>query len=120
MTPLAWVAAGGVLASLLAFGGGVSVGMGLGEDREFAKRAREDSIVQATRDAGQQAAAAEIARNKPRNLTINQKTEREIQLRTEYRDCHHSPDGVRLINEALTGRAEPAGAGQLPGAGATQ
>lgn len=119
MTPIVWVAGAGVLASLLAFGGGAAVGMGIGEDREFAKRAREDAIVTKVSDAAQVAAAAAIAKNRPRNVTIRQETEREIQTRTEYRDCRHGPNGVRLVNEALTGRAEPAGGVQLPGTGAT-
>jgi len=117
MSPLAWVAAGGVAASLLAFGGGVSVGMGMGEDREFAKRAREDSIVDKTREAGQQAAAAVIAANRPRNVTIRQETEREIQTRTVYADCRHSPEQLQRINDALIGRPVGIGGGQLPGGG---
>ena len=115
MTSIVWVAAGGVLASVLAFGGGTAFGIGLGEDREFAKRAREDTIVANVSQAAQVAAAAAIAKNRPRNVTIRQETEREIQTRTEYRDCRHGPDGVQLVNEALTGRAEPTGAVQLPG-----
>ena len=120
MTPIAWVAAGGVLASLLAFGGGTAVGIGLGEDKEYAKRAREESIVAKVGEAAQVGAALAIAKNRPRNVTIRQEIEREIQTRTLYRDCRHAPDGVRLINEALTGRADTADAGQLPGADATR
>jgi hypothetical protein len=104
----------GLLGCALAFGAGVGYGTGVGEDREYAKRAREDRIVADTRAAAQQAAAEEIARIKQRNVTLRQETEREIQTRVEYRDCTH-PDGVlRNINEALTGRRDPAGTGGVP------
>lgn len=109
----------GLLGVALAFAAGTWYGTGLGEDREYAKRAREESIIQKAGEAAQSAAAGEIAKIKPRNVTIRQELEREIQTRVEYRDCRHGPDGVRLINEALTGRAEPAGGGKLPGTDAT-
>lgn len=110
MTPLQIL-----LGLTLSFAGGTWYGMGLGEDREFAKRAREDAIVSKVGEAAQLAAAGEIAKIKPRNITIRQELDREIQTRVEYRDCRHGPDGLRLINEALTGRAESAGDRQLPG-----
>lgn len=121
MTPIVWVAAGGVLASALAFGGGVSVGMGIGEDREYAKRSREDDLVAGVSKAAQDAAAAAIGKIKPRNVTIRQETQREIETRTEYRTCAHTPEQLQRINEALTGVGPVApGASQLPGVGAPQ
>jgi hypothetical protein len=108
----------GLLGMALAFAGGTWYGTGLGEDREFAKRAREDAIVTKAGEAAQLAAAGEIAKIKPRNVTIRQELQREIETLTVYRDCRHGPDGLRLINEALTGRPQPAGGGKLPGAGA--
>ena len=110
----------GVVGVLLAFAGGTFYGMGLGEDREFAKRAREDAIVSQVREAAQSAAAQEIAKIKPRNVTIRQEMQREIETRTIYRDCRHSADGLRVINEALTGRSQPAGDGKLPGTDAAK
>ncbi|QHI99376.1 hypothetical protein GT347_16150 [Xylophilus rhododendri] len=107
-----------LLGMALAFAAGTWYGTGLGEDREYAKRAREDAIVDKAGQAAQLAAAKAIAANKPRNVTIRQETEREIQTRTVYADCRHSPDQMQRLNEALTGRAEPAGVSQLPGLGA--
>ncbi|GKS97320.1 hypothetical protein [Acidovorax sp. SUPP2825] len=104
-----------LLGMTLAFASGTWYGTGLGEDREFAKRSREDAIVTQVRDAAQLAAAGEIAKIKPRNITIRQELDREIQTRVEYRDCRHGADGLRLINEALTSRAEPARGSQLSG-----
>lgn len=116
MTPIVWVAVGGVVASGLAFGAGMSVG----EDREYAKRAREDAIVAGVADTAQKEAAAAIAKIRPRNVTIRQESEREIQTRVEYRTCVHSAEQLQRINEAITGRPELAGAGKLPGPGPAQ
>lgn len=110
----------GVVGVLLAFAGGTFYGMGLGEDREFAKRAREDAIVTQVREAAQSAAAQEIAKIKPRNVTIKQELQREVQNHHFYRDCRHSADGLRVINEALTGRPQPASDGKLPGTDAAK
>lgn len=106
-----------LLGMALSFAGGTWYGTGIGEDREYAKRSREDAIVAKAGEAAQLATAAEIAKIKPRNVTIRQELDREIQTRVEYRDCRHSPDGLRLINEAITGRAESAVGGQLSGGG---
>ncbi len=94
--------------------GGTWYGTGLGEDKEYAKRAREDRIVQQAGEAAQSAAASVIAANKPVNQTIVQKVQREIQTNTVYADCRHSPDGLRLVNQAITGRAQPVSGVQLP------
>jgi hypothetical protein len=115
VTAILWVGAAGALASLLAFGGGTVLGMGLGQDREFAKRAREESIVAKVSEQAQQGAANAIAALKPVNKTIVQKTQREITENVVYRDCRVPADGMRLANEAITGqRPQPAGDKQLP------
>lgn len=103
-----------LLAIVLAFAGGTWYGTGLGEDREYAKRAREDAIVQGVKDAAAIGAAQAIAKNKPRNVTIRQEAEREIRTEIQYRDCVNTPDQLRNINEALTGKQEPAGDRKLP------
>jgi hypothetical protein len=96
---------------------GTWYGTGLGEDKEYAKRAREDSLVQKVGEAAQNGAANAIAANRPRNITIKQETEREIQTNTVYADCRATPNGVRLVNEALTGvRPDAAGDSKLPSA----
>lgn len=107
-----------LLGMALAFAAGTWYGTGIGEDREFAKRAREDQLLARAGEAAQQSAAQAIAAIKPRNVTIRQETEREIQTRTVYADCRHSPEQLQRLNEALTGRAIGAGGGELPGAGA--
>lgn len=109
-----YTALAGLLATVLAFGAGTWYGIGLGEDKEFAKRAREDAIVQKVQDAANVSAAEAIAKIKPQNVTIRQEVEREIRTNTVYRDCRNTPDGMRGINEAITGKKEPAGDRKLP------
>jgi len=106
----------------LVIGWGASVagagwyGMGLGEDRIIAKQASDDKIRQETREAAQQGAADAIAKLKPVNTTIVQKTQREIRENTVYAECRVPAAGVQLANQAITGRpAEPAGSSSLPG-----
>jgi len=89
--------------------------IGVGEDKIIAKQASDDKIRQETREAAQQGAADAIAKLKPVNTTIRAKTETIVRESTVYRTCLNTPDGVRNINAALSGRtAEPAGGEQLP------
>lgn len=110
MNPWLLVAAG------LACGAAFFYGQHVGEQGAEAQKAREERIAKVAYDAGQDGAAAAIAKLKPRNVTIQQELTREIQTNTIYRDCRVPAGGVRLVNEAITGRAEPAGPGELPGA----
>jgi hypothetical protein len=89
-----------------------------GVSRTIAQQKKSEDLVREAGEAAQLAAAAEIAKIKPRNVTIQQEVRREIETNTVYRDCRVPADGVRLANEALTGRAQPAGGGKLPGASA--
>lgn len=111
-----------ILAAVLACGasgaGAFFYGQHVGAEQEVATQARIDKTIEATREAAQQGAANAIAALKPVNKTIVQKTQREITENLVYRDCHVPPAGVRLANEAITGRTEPAGNQQLPRADA--
>ncbi|MDP3625004.1 MAG: hypothetical protein Q8S12_00290 [Hydrogenophaga sp.] len=114
MNPYAMLAAGAL--AVAATAGAFFYGQRIGAQGEIAKQAGIDAAVRDTREAAQQGAAAAIAALKPRNVTIRQELEREIQTNTVYRDCIVPAGGVRLANEALTGRPEPAGGVELPGA----
>ena len=115
MSPILLI--GGLLMWVSSVGFGVWYGMDLGQDKEYAKRAREDAIVQKVSDAAQTAAAKAIAANKPVNQTIVQKATREVQTNTVYRDCLNSAVQLRNINQALTGADQPSSDSQLPSAG---
>jgi hypothetical protein len=108
MTP--WL----LTASLLACIGSFFYGQHVGEQAAEAQTARDERIAATAMEAGQKGAAEAIAKLKPRNVTIRQELEREIQTNTVYSDCRVPAGGVRLANEALTGRPELAGGGELP------
>jgi len=116
MNPYALLAAGAL--AVAAVVGAFFYGQEIGAQGEIAKQAGIDNAVRETREAAQQGAADAIAKLKPRNVTIRQELEREIQTNTVYRECRVPASGVRLANEALTGRPEPAGGGELPRADA--
>ncbi len=78
-----------------------------------AEAAREERLIAQAGQASADAAAQAIARMQVRHTTIRQEVEREIQVRTEYRDCRHSPEQLQRINAALS----PAGTGSAPGGG---
>lgn len=110
-----------ILALVVGWGASIAgtgyVAFGLGQDNITAFNAKAVEIVKETRDAAQQGAATAIAANRPRNTTIVNEVQREIQNHTVYAECRNTPAGVLGINEALTGkRAEPAGGGKLSGA----
>lgn len=89
-----------------------------GEDHQIAKTVEQSELIRAVSDAAQHSAATAIAGIVVKNTTIKGEIEREIRTNTVYADCRHSPEQLRRLNEALTGRAEPAGGGQLPRADA--
>ncbi|MBL0918054.1 MAG: hypothetical protein IBJ14_05085 [Hydrogenophaga sp.] len=106
-----------LLAAVGACVGAFFYGQHVGEQGAEAAKAREERIGRVAYEAGQKGAAAAIAEIKPQNVTILQELEREIRTNTIYRDCRVPADGVRLVNDAITGRTKPAGGGELPRAG---
>jgi hypothetical protein len=103
---LAWAAA-----IALALAGGFK----LGSDHEVASQAREDKHITEAVNAANATAAAAISGLKPKYTTITGKLEKEIEIRTEYRTCKLSPDGLLLANQALDPSAAYAvGSGKLP------
>lgn len=88
-----------------------------GAAHERGAAAEQAQLIEKAGDRAALAAAEAIAKIEVKNVTIRQRVEREIHEKTVYRDCRHSPDGLRAINAALTG-SEPADGGELSGAGA--
>lgn len=84
-------------------GGSFFYGQKVGKDSEVATQAREDVIVKKATDAAQLGAAAAIAANKPRNVTLRQEIQGEIRTNTIYAECKHSPEQLQRINSALAG-----------------
>lgn len=91
-------------------------GQGIGKDGEIARQASIDKAIIETRTAALEGAADAIAKIKVTNTTIRGRTDTIIRNDPVYVECKHSADGLRNINEALTGRPGPPGDGNLPGA----
>lgn len=100
-------------------GGAFLYGQHVGAEHEQAGQAKIATAITDTREAAQAGAADAIAKLKPVNKTIVQKTQREITTERVYSDCRVPDSGMRLANEAITGKpAEPAGGVVVPGANA--
>lgn len=121
MTVLYGALASAVLALASAAGSGWWF-YGAGKDAEIAARsaakAQEDRVVAAVEQAAQRsahAAGAAIAKLEIKRVQITQPLQTEIRERVVYRDCLHSPAGLRAVNEALAGGASGgADRSQLP------
>lgn len=90
-------------------GGSFWYGTDVGKDSEKAKAAEVKQAIEDTREIARQGAASEIAKIKVRNTTIQGKLETITRDNIVYRDCQHTDDAFRLLNESITGKASPAG-----------
>lgn len=102
-----------IIACLIAFLGAGAGGFKLGRDNVIAGQMREDEQIDKAVAAGVTAAAEAISKIKVVNKTIQTEVHREVQNNVVYRDCKHSPDGLRLVNEAITGD-KPTSDSKLP------
>lgn len=96
------ILAGAALASLLAGVGGFFYGMDLGKKLEAGAQRRVEDAQAATLAAAALGTAQEIAKLEPKLVTLKERVTREIIKEPVYRDCVHSADGLRAINDALT------------------
>lgn len=109
-----------IFAAVILWGASVAgsffYGQGIGKDGEIAAQAKLNKAITDTREAARLGAADEIAKIKVRHTTVQGRVETTIRDNPVYRDCVHSPGGLQLINEALTGRSGPTGGSELSGA----
>lgn len=80
----------------------------LGETQTEARYQAKELAEQAAKDRALDAAAKAIAQINVTQQTIVQKVQHEVETKTVYRDCLIPSDGVRLLNDAIAGKAEPA------------
>lgn len=106
-----WVLLATLCLSLASFGGGYWKG---GQDAEAA-HAKQELLIAKVAETAQQAAAQEISKIEIHNTVIRQKVQREILEKPVYSQCAHSPDGLRLTNQALAGGPVTSGGGELSG-----
>jgi hypothetical protein len=102
-----------LLLAAAAAGGAYWQGRQDGRSAVEAEAARDARLIAQAGQASATAAAEAIARMSVRHTTIRQEVEREIQVRTEYRDCRHTPEQLQRINAALSAAAP----GSAPGGG---
>lgn len=86
----------------------------LGVEHEKASQIDKQELVSEAVDAANTASAAAIAAIKPKYTTIQNEVQREVHTNTIYNDCHNTADGVRLLNQALSGGAVSGSGGELP------
>lgn len=108
-----------LLSGLLSFGAGIVTGIGYGEDKEYAKRAREDEVAQKIADRVLLNVAQHIANIQVTNKTIVQEITNEVQTDIRYRDFELSDGMLQRINEALTGQRRPPSDSSVPGTAPT-
>lgn len=102
-----------IIAALLAVMGAGFGGFRLGVDHEKAGQVEKQQLVAEAVDAANLASAQAISKIRVTNTTIQQEIQHETRTERVYLDCRHTPDGLRLVNTALTGAGLPSG-GQLP------
>lgn len=109
-----------IIAAGIALGGAYFYGRHDGAEIAEAAALREERVAQIATDAAARSAAAAIANITVVNKTITGRIEKEIHEKPVYRDCRHDAIGLRLVNAALTGRADAADDRQLPAADAAR
>lgn len=105
-----WVALGAVMALVAShgavyfYGGRNKENSILADELRLERQAEKFELV----------VAEQINSIKVVNTTIYQKATHEVIEKPVYRDCRHTVDGLRLVNDALT-NTKPASSVELPG-----
>lgn len=105
----------GLLAVIVATGSAYIKGRSDGEALEEGRQAVEAVKLKQVEDAAQRGAAEAIAKIEVQNVTVRQQLQTKVQERIVYRDCRHDDDSLRVLNEAITGKSQPASDSKLPG-----
>lgn len=113
------------IAALLVMGATVGAyvkGRDDGKELQIATQSKLEDAVKAGAAAAADTAASAILGISIKQVTIKQRTEHETSTVPVYAECHHSPDGLRSVNDALTNTAGvgPASGGQLPASAASR
>lgn len=95
-------------------GGAYFFGRSDGGELEKAKAAEIQEVVNAAKEGMISAAAKAISEIEVKHVTIRQQLEKEVVEKPVYRECRHTPDGLRYLNQALTNSDEPAPSDLVP------
>lgn len=83
---------------------------GAGKNAVIAEQKKVEDIVAAAQAAFEESNVELISKLRPQYVTIKGAIEREVRTQLVYRDCVHSPDGLRALNQAITGDIDADGA----------
>ncbi len=105
-----------ILAAVVLLIGAFTFGQRTERNAIEAEDARLERVAKVAREESQKVSAEAIAGIEINHTTIQGRLEREIRVETQYRDCRHSPDAFRLLNDALDNRApsDSVGTSELP------
>lgn len=104
-----------VVGILTAIGTAYYAGHQAGVNSQISDQKSIDDAIGDIRAAASEGAASAISSIEFKQITIHNKLEREIRTNTVYTDCKHTPDGLQLINEALSnGANKPVSDSKLP------
>lgn len=93
----------------------------MGKDSIIAAQAKENKIVEDTREQARLGAADAIAKIDIKQVTIQGRLQKEISTNTVYRDCVTPANGLRALNDALTNTdSGPSSGSELPQASRTK
>lgn len=115
MSPYA--ALGTVLLWVASIAGSFFYGQHVGDVTQQAKQAEVKQAIEDTREQARQGAASEIAKLKTKNTKAQADLREVVRSAPAGLDCQLPPDGLRIINEALTGQSSRPGrdgGGRLP------
>lgn len=99
-----------LVSALGIFGCGTAVGMKWSEGRD----AVEQKLVAKSVEAANKVWATSVSTLKPKFTTIQNEVQHEIRTNTVYSDCKLSPDGLRLVQQALGGGSISPSDSKLP------
>lgn len=100
-----WVILGGVLVWVASIAGSYAYGTDVGKTGEIARVAELKQAMEETREQAKLGAADAIAKNKVKHTVIQGKVQTIIKDVPVYRDCEHTDDAFRLLNDAITGKS---------------
>lgn len=100
-----------IVASMLLAAAGMLKAFHMGQAVSDQKWQAKELAAKQAQDASLLAAAQAIAKINVTQQTIVQKVQHEVETKTVYRDCVVPDDGVRLLNNAISGNeAKPSSA----------
>lgn len=113
-----WILLGAGVGAIAAAGSIFFYGVQVGEDKIRAQQQSTKDVVAEAIKARDLQTATLLSNIEVKNVQLTQPVVREVRTNTVYRECVHTPDGLRSLNNAIVGGPQPAGAGKLPAAAA--